>query len=93
MEDLIPGSGEYVFAVTHEELELISALVGMVNYGIGRPYREAAFRLSNTIDELVDDADFSLTSATKIGPQFEVHDPDTFDVIQVIDGEVVSILV
>jgi hypothetical protein len=79
-EDLIVGDGEYVIAMSIEEITLLGALLGMVKLG-QRPYQVAAMNLLDALEDITDDQDFSTNALADVQPILEVRDPNTFDII------------
>ena len=80
IKDFIAGDGEFLIAMSREEITLIGALLGMVKLG-HRQYQQAAMSILDALEEVTDDEDFSLTALLDVQPTLEVRDPQTFDVI------------
>jgi hypothetical protein len=77
---MIVGDGEYVIAMSIEEITLIGALLGMVKLG-QRPYQVAAMHLLDALEDVTADVDFSSNALADVEPILEVRDPNTFDII------------
>lgn len=79
-EDLIAGDGEFLIAMSQDEITLIGALLGMVRLG-QRQYQQAAMNIMDALEDLTDDQDFTTTALVDVQPQLEVRDSNTFDII------------
>jgi hypothetical protein len=92
LDDLIAGTGDYLVALDLEELKLIGAILGLVNLGHSG-YGDVAHNLVMTIEEAADDPEFCLNSLEEISPKFNVHDPESYEVINIFDHDDISIMV
>lgn len=69
----IVGDGPFIIAMEQDELELISALLGLVRLGHNQ-YQRAALRLMNSIEAVSADADFFSYALDQVQPVIEVFD-------------------
>lgn len=83
---MIAGDGEYLIAMTHDEITLIGALLGMVKLG-HRPYQVAALNIMDALEEITLDEDFTTTALMDVRPVLEVRDSNTLDVIAMYDDD------
>lgn len=83
-EDEIAGTGDFIIAMSIDELILIGSLLSLVKLG-QRPYQIAALNLMDTLEVLTADQDFALTSLTEVQPTFEILDPNGFEKIAEYD--------
>jgi hypothetical protein len=79
-EDVIVGDGEFLIAMSQDELTLLGALLGMVKLG-QRQYQVAAMNLLDALEDITDNQDFSSDALADVQPILEVRDPNTFDII------------
>ena len=77
----VAGKGPYTINMTYESLELIGALVSLVKLGHHNKHRRAAYELFEALEELTNDCDFSCDALERVQPVFEIHDADTYDVL------------
>ena len=81
----IVGTGDFIMALTSDQLELIGALIGMVKLG-DRPYQEAAFEIIEMLSDLTGDDEFTSFCLGTVQPVLEVHDDD-YDIIATYDDD------
>jgi len=82
--DTIAGDGDFIIAMSIDELILIASLLGMVKLG-QRPYQIAALNLMDSLEELTADKDFTLTALSEVQPTFEVLESTGFTTIAEYD--------
>ena len=80
----IIGDGEFIIALTSNQLELIGAMMGMIKLG-NRPYQKAAYEIICMLEDLTGDDEFTSFCLEAIEPILEVHDGDDYDVIAMYD--------
>ena len=91
--DMIAGDGEFLIAISQDELTLLGALLGMVRLG-HRPYQQAAMNLLDAIEDITDDQEFCSTALADVQPLLEVREPITFDIIGSYDDtHIIEIIV
>lgn len=71
-EDMVSGEGPYVIRMTYEQLQYIGALLMITRLGDGL-YKEAAFDLMNTIEEIFDD-DFLQIASDNVDLSITIED-------------------
>jgi hypothetical protein len=81
---MIVGDGEFLIAISQDELTLLGALLGMVRLG-QRQYQVAAMNLLDALEDITDDQEFSSAALADVQPILEVRDPATFDIIASYD--------
>jgi len=86
----ILGDGPFQIGMTYEQLQLLGAFLSITKLGAGT-YQNAAYGLMEIIETMVDDNDFSIDALGIVLPKFSIHDENTYDVIQTVDGMYVSI--
>lgn len=86
LKEMIAGDGEYIIAVTQEQLQLIAAYCGLTTLGLNRPFREAAADLMQTIVDAMDDEDFLQDSLELIQPTVTIHDSNTWSPLETYDA-------
>lgn len=91
-DDVIAGSGRYTISMTYEEAQVIGAFLYLVNMGPG-VFQTSAMKLLETLEEVTSDSDFGGTSLRDVGPCFNVHDEETYNVISMVDGAYISVAV
>lgn len=80
----IVGKGDFVMALTTDQLELIGAMMGMIKLGQSS-YQEAAFEIIDMLDELTGDDEYTSYCLGAVMPVLEVHDGDDYDIIATYD--------
>lgn len=83
-ENEIAGDGDFLIAMSIEEVMLIGSLLGMIKLG-PRPYQQAALNLMDALEELTGDSDFTLSALTEVQPTVEVHEPVSYNKIAEYD--------
>lgn len=85
-DDMPVGTGQFTVKMDYEELQYIGALVYNTRLGSGDPYKEAAFKLNNMLEELFGEdfiseaaacVDFSITIEDDRGNMVEQHGRDS----------------
>jgi hypothetical protein len=90
---MIVGDGEFLIAMSRDELTLLGALLGMVRLG-QRPYQVAAMNLLDALEDITDNQDFSSDALADVQPLLEVREPVTFDIIGSYDDtHIIEIIV
>ena len=84
------GEGPFQIGLTYEQLQLLGAFLSITKLGSGT-YQNAAYGLMEIIETMVDDNDFSIDALGIVLPKFSIHDENTYDVIQTVDGMYISI--
>ena len=67
------------------ELQLVGALLGLIKMGFS-PYKQAAAKLLETVEEASNDPDFCINALNTIEPQIQIYDDD-YALIQTYDSD------
>ena len=82
----IVGNGDFIMALTAEQLELIGSMMGMIKLG-NSPYQEAAYEIIEMLSDLTGDEDFTSYCLGAVLPILEVHSGDDYDIIATYDDD------
>jgi hypothetical protein len=86
--DMIVGDGEFLIAMSQDEITLIGALLGLVKLG-HKQYEQAAMNILEALEEITDDSEFCNTALADVQPVIDIRDPQTFDVIAQYDDTMI----
>ena len=82
----IVGSGDFIMALTTDQLELIGSMMGMIKLG-HTPYQQAALDIMNMLEELTGDDEFTSYCLGVVQPVLEVRDGEDYDIIATYDDD------